>query len=232
MSYFELKQQVHAANLALVEHGLVLFTWGNASAIDRSSNTVIIKPSGVPYKTMQPEDMVLVKLETGQSFDSSFKPSSDLATHLELYKAFPEIGGIVHTHSKHATAWAQAGMDLPCYGTTHADYFYGTIPCTTAMSQAQIEHQYEQETGKIIIQTLLERQIKALEIPAVLVHGHASFCWGADIASAVHNAVVLENIAEMGIQTRALNPHAQAISQDLLEKHYFRKHGQKAYYGQ
>jgi L-ribulose-5-phosphate 4-epimerase len=227
-----LKEQVYAANLALVEHGLVLFTWGNASAIDRASNTVVIKPSGVPYKTMQAEDMVLVNLETGKTIDSKYRPSSDTPTHLELYRAFPEIGGIVHTHSKHATAWAQAGQDLPCFGTTHADYFYGTIPCTKPMSQAQIENQYELETGKIIIQTFQNRKLKALEIPAVLVHGHASFCWGETVGKAVETAVVLENAAEMAIQTLVLNPKVEAISDTLLEKHYFRKHGKKAYYGQ
>jgi L-ribulose-5-phosphate 4-epimerase len=230
MNHF--KEQVYAANLALVEHGLVLFTWGNASAIDRASNTVVIKPSGVPYQTMQAEDMVLVNLETGKTIDSKYRPSSDTPTHLELYRAFPEIGGIVHTHSKYATAWAQAGRDLPCFGTTHADYFYGTIPCTQAMSHAQIEDQYELETGKIIVQTFLDRQIKALEVPAVLLHGHASFCWGETVSKAVETAVVLENAAEMAIQTLVLNPKAQAISDTLLEKHYFRKHGKKAYYGQ
>ncbi len=228
----ELKTQVHQANLALVQHGLVLFTWGNASAIDRTSNTVIIKPSGVPYDSMQPEDMVQVNLETGQPFDSRYKPSSDTPTHLELYRAFPEIGGIVHTHSKYATVWAQAGMDLPCFGTTHADYFFGTIPCTKPMSQAQIEQDYELETGKIIVETFFKRGIKPLEIPAVLVHGHASFCWGETVSNAVHNAVVLENVAEIGLHTRALNPNAHGISQGLLEKHYLRKHGAKAYYGQ
>jgi L-ribulose-5-phosphate 4-epimerase len=227
-----LKHQAYEANLALVEHGLVLFTWGNASAIDRASGLVAIKPSGVPYKAMQPEDMVLVELDSGKTVDSNYRPSSDTPTHLELYRAFAEIGGIVHTHSKHATAWAQAGRDLPCYGTTHADYFYGPIPCTPPMSEAEIMGQYEHQTGVMIVRTFERRSIRALQIPAVLLHGHASFCWGRAVGEAVHNAVVLEAAAQMATETLLINPQAQPIPQALLDKHYLRKHGKSAYYGQ
>ena len=227
-----LKQQVYKANLALVEHGLVLFAWGNASAIDRNAGLVVIKPSGVPYTSMQPEDMVVVELNTGKTVDSKYRPSSDTPTHLELYRSFPQVGGIVHTHSKQATAWAQAGRDLPCFGTTHADYFYGTVPCTPPMGEAEIGGEYEHHTGVVIARTFERRKIKPLEIPAVLLHGHASFCWGKDVDEAVHNAVVLEASAEMATQTLALNPSAQPISQALLDRHYLRKHGKKAYYGQ
>jgi L-ribulose-5-phosphate 4-epimerase len=227
-----LKHQAYEANLALVEHGLVLFTWGNASAIDRASGLVAIKPSGVPYKAMHPEDMVLVELDSGKTVDSNYRPSSDTPTHLELYRAFAEIGGIVHTHSKHATAWAQAGRDLPCYGTTHADYFYGPIPCTPPMSEAEIMGQYEHQTGVMIVRTFERRSIRALQIPAVLLHGHASFCWGRAVGEAVHNAVVLEAAAQMATETLLINPQAQPIPQALLDKHYLRKHGNSAYYGQ
>ena len=232
MSLEQLQYQVHRANLELVQHGLVLFTWGNASAIDRQTGMVVIKPSGVPYSAMQPEDMVQVELETGESINSKFKPSSDTATHLELYKAFPEIGGIVHTHSKHATAWAQAGRDLSCYGTTHADYFYGSIPCLPLLSDSQIASNYEQQTGIAITQAFMQRRLKPLELPAVLLRGHASFCWGTDVGAAVHHAVVLEAVAEIALETLLLCPNAQPISQALLDKHYQRKHGKNAYYGQ
>lgn len=228
----QLKQQVYHANLELVQHGLVLFTWGNASAIDRDSGIVVIKPSGVPYDIMQLEDMVLVELDTGHTVNSKYKPSSDTPTHLELYRRFPEVGGIVHTHSRHATAWAQAGKDLPCFGTTHADYFYGPVPCVPALSKAEIEAGYEHQTGVAIGRTFAERGLKALEVPAVLLHGHASFAWGKNVGEAVHNAVVLEAVAEMALETLQLNPNAQPISQALLDKHYHRKHGKNAYYGQ
>ena len=227
-----LKQNVYKANLELVQHGLVLFTWGNASAIDRASGIVFIKPSGVSYDAMQPEDMVLVELESGKTVNSKYKPSSDTPTHLELYRCFPEIGGIVHTHSPHATAWAQAGKDLPCFGTTHADYFYGPVPCVPALTEAEIAAGYEHQTGVAIGRTFAKRQIKPLEIPAALLDGHASFAWGEDVGEAVHNAVVLEAVAEMALETLALNPSAQPISQALLDKHYLRKHGKNAYYGQ
>jgi L-ribulose-5-phosphate 4-epimerase len=227
-----LKRQVHRANLDLVKHGLVLFTWGNASGIDRQEGLVAIKPSGVPYNSMQPEDMVLVELESGKTIGSKYKPSSDTATHLELYRAFPELGGVVHSHSKHATAWAQAGLDLPCFGTTHADYFYGAVPCLPVLSAAEIEQHYEEQTGLAISQYFRQKQFKPLELPGVLLQGHASFCWGQGVADAVHHAVVLEAIAEMATQTLQLNPNTKPIPKVLLEKHYQRKHGKNAYYGQ
>ena len=228
----ELKRRAHQANLEIVAHGLVVLTWGNASAIDRARGLVAIKPSGVPYSDLQPDDLVLVDLETGETVDSSLKPSSDTPTHLALYRAFPEIGGVVHTHSPRATAWAQAGHDLPCYGTTHADHFYGTIPCTPPMTTSEIDGAYEHETGLAIARTFADRRIAALEVPGVLLHGHAPFCWGATVEEAVHHAVVLEAVAGLATDTLRINPDAQPISQALLTKHHSRKHGVSAYYGQ
>ena len=228
----QLKQQVLEANLALPKHNLVTFTWGNVSAIDREKNLVVIKPSGVDYEVMKAEDMVVVDLFSGKVVEGSKKPSSDTPTHLELYRQFPTIGGIVHTHSRHATIWAQAGQDLIAAGTTHADYFYGAIPCTRRMTQAEIQGEYELETGKVIVETFQKRGIDPKDIPAVLVNSHGPFAWGTDADNAVHNAVVLEEIAYVNFLRRHLNPGLQPMQQDLLDKHYLRKHGKNAYYGQ
>lgn len=228
----QLKKQVFEANLDLPKYGLVTFTWGNVSGIDREKGLVVIKPSGVDYEVMTEDDMVVVDLHSGEVVEGSKKPSSDTPTHLELYRQFPEIGGIVHTHSRHATTWAQAGRDLTALGTTHADYFYGAIPCTRLMTDAEIEGEYELETGKVIVETFAKRGIKAKDVPAVLVNSHGPFAWGTDPHNAVHNAVVLEEIAYMNLFSYQLNPNIQAMQQTLLDKHYLRKHGKNAYYGQ
>ncbi|MFW6688396.1 L-ribulose-5-phosphate 4-epimerase [Serratia marcescens] len=228
----QLKQQVLEANLDLPRHKLVTFTWGNVSAVDRERGLVVIKPSGVEYEHMTAEDMVVVDLASGRTVEGAKKPSSDTATHLALYREFADIGGIVHTHSRHATIWAQAGLDIPAWGTTHADYFYGAIPCTRLMTQDEIEHDYELETGKVIIETFRWRDINPNAIPAVLVNAHGPFAWGKDAHNAVHNAVVLEEIAYMGIFSRQLTPGIHSMQRELLDKHYLRKHGQNAYYGQ
>lgn len=228
----ELKEKVLQANLALPKYNLVTFTWGNVSAIDREKNLVVIKPSGVEYDVMTAEDMVVVDLFTGKVVEGSKKPSSDTPTHLELYREFPTIGGIVHTHSRHATIWSQAGEDLIAAGTTHADYFYGSIPCTRKMTPAEIQGEYELETGKVIVETFQTRGIDPNAVPAVLVHSHGPFIWGTDPHNAVHNAVVLEEIAYMNLFTCQLNPRIPAMQQELLDKHYLRKHGKNAYYGQ
>ncbi len=228
----DLKQQVLKANMALPRYGLVTFTWGNVSAVDRESGLVVIKPSGVEYDDMTVEDMVVVDLKTGAVVEGNKKPSSDTQTHLALYRAFQTIGGIVHTHSRHATIWSQAGQDLPSWGTTHADYFYGDIPCTRLMTEAEIAQDYELETGHVIIETFQQRDIEPAEVPAVLVHSHGPFAWGPDAETAVHNAVVLEEIAYMGIFSRQLTPQLPNMQQELLDKHYLRKHGKNAYYGQ
>lgn len=232
MSLLTLKQQVLEANLALPRHHLVTFTWGNVSAIDRSRGLVAIKPSGVEYDGMTVDDIVVVELESGRTVEGSKKPSSDTATHLALYRAFTDIGGIVHTHSRHATIWAQAGLDLPAWGTTHADYFYGTIPCTRLMTPQEIAEDYEHNTGEVIIDTFRSRGIGPTAIPAVLVNAHGPFAWGSNANNAVHNAVVLEEIAYMGIFSRQLTPDMRDMQQVLLDKHYLRKHGAGAYYGQ
>ncbi|MEG3127189.1 L-ribulose-5-phosphate 4-epimerase [Pantoea cypripedii] len=232
MSLSTLKQQVLDANLALPRHHLVTFTWGNVSAIDRASGLVAIKPSGVEYDGMTVEDIVVLELESGRIVEGSKKPSSDTATHLALYRAFADIGGIVHTHSRHATIWSQAGQDLPAWGTTHADYFYGTIPCTRLMTEQEIVNQYEHNTGEVIIETFRSRGISPTAIPAVLVNAHGPFAWGKDAENAVHNAVVLEEIAYMGIFSRQLTPGIKDMPQNLLDKHFLRKHGANAYYGQ
>ena len=228
----QLKQQVLEANLALPAHHLVTFTWGNVSAIDRELGLVVIKPSGVEYEGMRAEDMAVVRLQDGAVVEGSKKPSSDTATHLALYRRFPGIGGIVHTHSRHATIWAQAGRDLPAWGTTHADYFYGSIPCTRPMTQEEIAGEYEHQTGEVIIKTFLERDIDPLQVPAVLVNSHGPFTWGKDAAEAVHNAVVLEECAYMGLFSAQLTPALGNMQSQLLDKHYLRKHGKTAYYGQ
>ena len=224
-----LKTKVLEANLALVKHNLVTFTWGNVSGIDREKNLVVIKPSGVEYDTMTVDDMVVVDLE-GNVIEGKWKPSSDTPTHLALYKAFENIGGIVHTHSRWATSWAQAGRGIPPYGTTHGDYFYGEIPCTRKMTIEEIEGDYEKETGKVIVEAFDGRS--ADDIPAALVYSHGPFAWGTDPENAVHNAVVLEELAFMAAQAETLNPNVTQMQQELLDKHYLRKHGKNAYYGQ
>ncbi|MDR3218742.1 MAG: L-ribulose-5-phosphate 4-epimerase [Dysgonamonadaceae bacterium] len=223
-----LKQEVFQANLDLVKHGLVIFTWGNVSGIDRERGWVVIKPSGVSYKEMKQEDMVTVDLE-GSIVEGKLHPSSDTATHLELYKAFPEIGGIVHTHSTYATAWSQAGLDIPNLGTTHADYFSEAIPCTRDMTEAEIGGEYEKETGNVIIERF--QSLNPLYIPGVLVKNHGPFSWGKDAHDAVHNAVVMEQVAKMAFISKQLHPNV-AMNEFLTEKHFFRKHGPNAYYGQ
>ena len=232
MSIATMKEQVLEANLALPRHNLVTFTWGNVSAVDRAQGLIAIKPSGVEYDGMTVDDIVVVELESGRVVEGSKKPSSDTATHLALYRAFENIGGIVHTHSRHATIWAQAGQDMPAWGTTHADYFYGTIPCTRLMTEDEIAHNYEHNTGEVIIETFRTRGISPASIPAVLVNAHGPFAWGKDADSAVHNAVVLEEIAYMGIFSRQLSPDITRMQQPLLDKHFLRKHGANAYYGQ
>lgn len=227
-----LKEQVLQANLALPRYKLVTFTWGNVSAIDREKNLVVIKPSGVDYDVMTADDMVVVDLFTGKVVEGTKKPSSDTPTHLELYRQFPTLGGVVHTHSRHATIWSQAGEDLIAAGTTHADYFYGTIPCTRKMTTAEIQGEYELETGKVIVETFRERGIDPKDVPAVLVHSHGPFVWGTDADNAVHNAVVLEEIAYMNLFTQQLRPNLKPMQPELLDKHYLRKHGKNAYYGQ
>lgn len=227
----ELREKVLKANLELPKHNLVTFTWGNVSAIDRESGLVAIKPSGVEYDVMTADDIVIVDLDGNRVWGTK-KPSSDTATHLELYRQFPTVGGIVHTHSRHATIWAQAGEDLIAAGTTHADYFYGSIPCTRKMTPAEIQGEYELETGKVIVETFRERGIDPKDVPAVLVHSHGPFAWGTDADNAVHNAVVLEEIGYMNLFTRQLRPNLQSMQQELLDKHYLRKHGKNAYYGQ
>ncbi len=225
------KKEILEANLELQRKGLVVFTWGNASGIDREKGEVIIKPSGVPYDTMQVEDLVTVDME-GNVLKGRYNPSSDLATHLAIYRQFPECGGVVHTHSRMATAWAQAGVDLPAFGTTHADYFYGAIPCTRPLTKAEIEGAYEHETGNVIIETFKDKEINPMAVPGVLVCGHGPFTWGTDAMDAMHNTVVLEEIANIASSTLAINPENTPISQVLLDKHYLRKHGADAYYGQ
>lgn len=226
----QLKEQVFRANLLLPRHGLVTFTWGNVSGIDREQGLVVIKPSGVSYEVMKAEDMVVVALETGKTVEGSLKPSSDTPTHLELYKAFPNIGGVVHTHSRWAASFAQAGRGIAALGTTHGDYFYGEIPCTRKMTKGEIQGEYEKETGLVITETFQGKDPDA--IPAILVHSHGPFAWGTDPMDAVHNAVVLEEVAFMNFHTLLLEPGIPPMQQELLDKHYLRKHGANAYYGQ
>ncbi|CAM3486222.1 L-ribulose-5-phosphate 4-epimerase [Marinicrinis lubricantis] len=225
----QLKEQVCEANLELPKYGLVTFTWGNVSGYDPEQKLVVIKPSGVSYEVMKPEHMVVVDLN-GQVVEGNLRPSSDTPTHIELYKAFPGIGGIVHTHSPWATVWAQAGKGIPALGTTQADYFYGEIPCTRPMTAEEIQGAYEKDTGKVIIETF--QDIDPLQVPGVLVYSHAPFVWGKDASEAVHNAVVVEEVAKMAYHTIALNPSIGSMDQNLLDKHYLRKHGKNAYYGQ
>ena len=228
----ELKRTVCEANLLLPRHGLVTFTWGNVSGVDREGGLMVIKPSGVEYENMGPEDMVVIRLSDGERVEGRCKPSSDTDTHLALYRAFPGLGGIVHTHSRWATSFAQAGRDVPALGTTQGDYFYGEIPCTRKMTPAEIGGRYELETGNVIVETFRERNIDPAQVPAVLVHSHGPFTWGTDPFNAVHNAVVLEEVAFMAFHAMALNPDLPPMQRELLDKHYLRKHGPGAYYGQ
>lgn len=225
----ELKEKVWKANLALPKHRLVTFTWGNVSGIDREKGLVVIKPSGVDYDRLTASEMVVIDLE-GNVIESRWKPSSDAPTHLALYKAFPEIGGVVHTHSRWATSWAQAGRGIPAYGTTHGDYFYGEIPCTRKMTPQEIAGAYELETGNVIVETFREKSYR--DVPAVLVCSHGPFAWGKDPAEAVHNAVVLEEVAFMAYHTEAIDPAVREMQSELLDRHFRRKHGAGAYYGQ
>ncbi|AJQ92411.1 L-ribulose-5-phosphate 4-epimerase [Gynuella sunshinyii] len=225
----ELREQVCAANKELVTHGLVTFTWGNVSGFDEASGLIAIKPSGVEYDQLTPEKMVIVDLE-GNVVEGDLRPSSDTPTHAVLYKRYPQIKGIVHTHSSFATAWAQAGRGIPALGTTHADYFYGEIPCARALTDEEINGAYELETGHVIIETIADGD--PMEVPGILVREHAPFAWGKDPHNAVHNAVVVEEVAKMALHTMMLNPQVSSVNQTLLDKHYLRKHGKNAYYGQ
>lgn len=224
----KLKEQVLQANLDLVKHGLVIFTWGNVSGIDRDKGFVVIKPGGVAYHKMKPKDMVVLNLY-GQVMEGTLKPSSDAPTHLVLYRQFLTIGGVAHTHSEWATSWAQAGKAIPAIGTTHADYFYGEIPCTRKMTNAEIEGEYELETGRVIVETF--KNLNPEQIPGVLVNNHGPFTWGTDADNAVHNAVVLEEVSKMAFRSFVLNPETK-MEKELLDKHFLRKHGKNAYYGQ
>ena len=225
----QLKKEVYDANMELQEKGMVIYTWGNVSGIDREKELVVIKPSGVDYDKMKPEDMVVVDLK-GNVVEGYYKPSSDTATHLILYRAYPAIGGVVHTHSTWAVTFAQAGMDIPALGTTHADYFYGDIPCTRELSKEEISGDYEVNTGKVIVETIGDKDPMA--VPGILVKNHGPFAWGKTPAGSVYNAVVMDKVAEMAYKTMTLNPRVNRVSQYLLDKHYFRKHGANAYYGQ
>lgn len=227
----KLKEQVYLANMELSKRGLVTYTWGNVSGIDREKGLFVIKPSGVDYDLLKPDDMVVMDLQ-GNKVEGDLNPSSDTKTHLVLYNAFPGIGGIVHTHSPYAVAWAQAGEDLPCYGTTHADYFYGSVPCARHLTQEELDEDYERNTGITIVETFRERGIDPKAVPAVLCYSHGPFTWGKDADQAVYHSVVLEECAKMGIFTRVLNSHAAPAPQRMLDKHYLRKHGPNAYYGQ
>lgn len=227
----ELKKKVYEANMELPRRGLITYTWGNVSEIDRDTGYFVIKPSGVDYDKLRPEDMVVMDLE-GKRIEGTLNPSSDTPTHLELYKKYPEIGGVVHTHSPEATSWAQAGRDIPLYGTTHADYFYGPIPCARSLTPEEIGGEYERNTGLVIIETFEQRGLNPMHTPCVLCTNHGPFTWGKDAAEAVHNAVVLEEVARMAIRTELLNPQVQPAPDSIRDKHFFRKHGENAYYGQ
>ncbi len=227
----ELKKKVYEANMLLPKYGLVTFTWGNVSAIDRESGLFVIKPSGVEYDQLTPDDMVVMDLD-GNKVEGKYKPSSDTATHLELYKAFAEIGGVVHTHSSYATSWAQSGRSIPCYGTTHADYIYGEVPCVRCLTAEEIDDAYETNTGLLIVRNFKEANKDPMAVPAVLCKNHGPFAWGKDAMDAVHNAVVLEEVAKMAYRTEQILPKVEPAPQELQDKHYFRKHGANAYYGQ
>ena len=227
----ELKEKVYLANMELPKRGLVTYTWGNVSGIDREKGLFVIKPSGVEYDELKPSDMVVLDLQ-GNQIEGDMNPSSDTKTHMVLYNAFPQIGGIVHTHRPYAVGWAQAGEDLPCYGTTHADYFYGSIPCARHLTQEELDEDYELNTGITIVETFKERGLDPKAVPAVLCFSHGPFTWGKDPAQAVYHSVVLEECAKMGIFTKMVNPNAAPAPQRMLDKHYLRKHGPNAYYGQ
>ncbi|GGY64657.1 L-ribulose-5-phosphate 4-epimerase UlaF [Cellvibrio zantedeschiae] len=229
MSYIELKREVYEANMELQRRNLVVYTWGNVSQVDRAKGVIAIKPSGVAYEVMKPDDIVIVDLENN-IVDGKMRPSSDTKTHTHLYRHFDSIGGVTHTHSTYATAWAQTQQAIPCYGTTHADYAYGEIPCTAVMSDEQIERDYEEETGVQITDCFKTRSPK--EVPMVIVAGHAPFTWGKNGADAVYHAVILEEIARMAYLTKTLQPNTAALKQGIVDKHYLRKHGKNAYYGQ
>ncbi|NLC41234.1 MAG: L-ribulose-5-phosphate 4-epimerase [Erysipelothrix sp.] len=229
--HLKLRQKVLKANLELPRHGLITFTWGNVSEVDRKLGIVAIKPSGVEYDVMTADDIVIVDLQ-GNTLWGKLKPSSDLHTHLELYRQFPDIGGVVHTHSQNATSFAQAGQDIVALGTTQADYFYGDIPCTRTMTAEEIKSDYELNTGKVIVETFNQRGINPMEIPGCVVHSHGPFVWGVDCKDAVHNAVVLEEVCKMNLNVQVLSPQKEQMQQELLDKHYKRKHGPGAYYGQ
>lgn len=228
----ELRAQVCTANLELPRRNLVTFTWGNVSGIDRAQGLVVIKPSGVAYEDLTPDRLVVVELATGRTVEGTLRPSSDTKTHLELYRAFPELGGIVHTHSPYAVAWAQAGQDIPCYGTTHADYFYGAVPCARHLTPAELDEDYEKNTGVAIVETFRERGLDPVAMPGVICRSHGPFTWGKDAAQAVYHAAVLEEVARMALLTRQLDPSAMSAPRYYLDKHYRRKHGPNAYYGQ
>ena len=227
----DLKQQVYEANMLLPKYGLVTFTWGNVSGIDRRSGLFVIKPSGVDYEKLTADDMVVMDLD-GNKVEGDFNPSSDTPTHLELYKAFNEIGGVVHTHSSYATSFAQAGRDIPCYGTTHADYIYGSVPCLRCLTKGEIEDAYESNTGHLIVNEFIRRDLDVTAVPACLCKNHGPFIWGKDCHEAVHNAVVLEEVAKMAMWTELINPQVKEAPKELMDKHYYRKHGAGAYYGQ
>ena len=231
MAFEKLKEEVLCANLDLPKHGLVTFTWGNVSGIDREQGVVVIKPSGVSYEAMKASDMVVIDLD-GKIIEGSLRPSSDTPTHLALYRQYAVIGGIVHTHSTHATSWAQAGRAIPAFGTTHADYFHGAVPCCRALTRDEVEGEYEANTGKVIIETFQNRGIDPVHVPGVLCASHGPFTWGKDAAQAVYHAVVLEEVARMAILTLTIDPDAQPAPQHVLDKHFMRKHGPNAYYGQ
>ena len=227
----ELKQQVYEANMLLPKYGLVTFTWGNVSGIDADKGLFVIKPSGVDYDKLSPEDMVVMDLD-GNKVEGRYNPSSDTATHLELYKAFTQIGGVVHTHSSYATSFAQAGRDIPCYGTTHADYIYGPVPCFRCLTKEEIDQAYEENTGHLIVNEFNRMGKDIMAVPACLCKNHGPFAWGKDCFDAVHNAVVLEEVAKMAMRTELINPQVKPAPQELQDKHYYRKHGANAYYGQ
>ena len=226
-----LREAVYEANMELPRRGLVTYTWGNVSAVDRAAGLMVIKPSGVEYEDLSPDKLVVLDLD-GRRVEGSLNPSSDTRTHLELYRAFPEIGGIVHTNSAHAVAWAQAGRDIPCFGTTHADYFYGPVPCARALSPEEVEDDYEGSTGRVIVETFRERGLNPVHVPGVICRSHGPFTWGRDAAQAVYHAAVLEEVAKMAIFTVQINPEALPAPQHVLDKHFMRKHGPNAYYGQ
>ena len=227
----KLKHAVYEANMELPHRGLVTYTWGNVSGIDRERGLVVIKPSGVSYDELTPDDLVVLDLD-GKVVDGKLNPSSDTKTHLELYKAFPEIGGIVHTHSPYAVSWAQAGRDIPAYGTTHADYFYGPVPCCRSLTEQEVEEDYERNTGLVIVETFRQRELDPVHVPGAICRNHGPFTWGKDAAQAVYHAVVLEEVAKMAVYTTQIAPDAQPAPQYVLDKHFLRKHGPNAYYGQ